>query len=104
MIRSVMAECGIDLDRGPHGDVWGSSMGVLFGIADALYAAGESIPGEWQYRHGPSQADLDPDEDYEAIAFTGAVEAGRLTWDNVRHMGRIFDRYTRALDRAGRSY
>ena len=104
MIRNVCAEAGIDLDRGPHGDARGTSMALHFSIANALYAADEAIPSDWQYRHGMSAGDLDPDEDYDAIALTEIVEAGRLTWDNVRHIGNVLHRYERVLERAGRDY
>ena len=52
MIRAVCDEAGIDLDRGPHGDAWGTSMSLHFTCAAALYAADEAIPREWQYSPG----------------------------------------------------
>lgn len=95
---------GIYLDR-EHGDTWGASMGALFGICDALRVAGEDIPASWQYRPGMGASDeLSPDEDYEAIVITEAVDAGALTWDDVRRAGDVLNRYTHILERAGRSY
>ena len=79
-------------------------MSLHFACADALFAADEAIPWDWQYRPGLGAGTLDPDEDYEAIELTTLVAAGRLTWDNVRHIGNVLHRYERVLERAGRAY
>ena len=99
--RSRLWNAGIDFDKG---DPWGSSMAAHFGIAHALEHAGEDVPGEWEYRDSPLCDGLDPDEDYEAIAITEAIERGDLTWAEVVRIGAVLHRYEAILDRAGRSY
>ena len=103
-MKQALWEIGIDIDNGPNGDPWGSSMGAHFSAAHALEHADEDIPHEWGYRDSIACHGFDTDEDYEAIAITAAVQDGRLTWEDVRRIGDVLHRYERLLERAGRSY
>lgn len=96
-----VTECGLDRDAG---DAWGSTMSLLFGIADALTHADETVPSAWEYRHAPGCDALSPDEDYDAIAITAAIDSRRVSWEDARHAGDVLNRYSHVLERAGRSY
>lgn len=47
-------------------DPWGSAMGVWFACADHLYNRNETIPDQWEYRHGLGLDE--PDELYTEFA------------------------------------
>ena len=82
---------------------WGSGISLAFAVCEVLYANGEDIPDEWQYRPGMGQGDTDP-EDYYAVWMNDVLESGEVTSDDIRHFGNVLIRYTRIMDTAGRSY
>lgn len=109
---ATLESLGIDLDRGPHGDAWGSAMMALGDIAHAIEHYGrEYIPHAWGYRDGMGCDGL---LDSREARRTGEDQTARtLAAYILRHpererelirAGNILDRYIGALDRAGRSY
>lgn len=104
--RKTLWSLGIDLDTGPNGDAWGSSMGALFDIAHAIEHYGKDYPpAHWQYRDSIACHGLDRDElgeNDQARTIAAAILRGREA--EITHAGNVLDRYVRCLDRAGRSY
>lgn len=82
-----------------RGDAWGSTMELLFAIADELTGRGaelpEAYPDEWRYRsngNGP---------DPESLAAEFAAEAST---EDLQRFGRVLWRARRMLVSAGRDY
>lgn len=78
------------------GDRWGSAMGMFFDVAETLYRREAEIPTEWGYR--PGAGGVGEPETWEAEIMIDAD-----TPDLIR-LGKVLDRYTGMLDRAGESY
>ena len=83
-------------------DGWGTLMSHWFGIAEALYHAGEDIPAVWQFRHSPIQDCVSdwPDSEYRWML----SETGQVTADQLRYAGNVLDRLARLYVRAGKDY
>lgn len=106
-IRALMALASGD------GDVWGFAMSHSFAISENLYAYGEDIPAEWQFRD-PWPADYrraeieDDDENtgrhWPDCEYSSLYRAGEITGDDLRHAGNVLSRYCRRLVWAGKDY
>lgn len=83
-------------------DGWGTLMQHRFGIAEALYHAGDSLPAEWQFRHGAASGCLAdwPDSEYRWML----SETGQVSADQLRYAGNVLDRLARLYVRAGKDY
>ena len=84
-----------------NGDKFGSTMAWWFATADALELAGEEIPIDWQYSPGAIGFPLPC---FETDAITSAVDAGVVSWDNVRELGNALMRYRKILGVRGEDY
>jgi hypothetical protein len=83
------------------GDQYGCTMAWAFGAADALDAAGEEIPHDWEYSPGAGNGG---EYSFECVAVTEAVKSGEITWDDVRTLGNALLRYRAILVSRGESY
>ena len=72
------------------GDMYASTVGVLFAIADVITEIDPAlVPSEWEFRQSPFGADTDAPE-YQAI-----IEAMRndgATLEDIEFAGRVFSR------------
>jgi hypothetical protein len=91
-------------DSFDDGDKWGSIMAHRFTIADALNREGGEIPHAWEYRAGLFAGDEPDPDDWHAVEYAEAIEAGEFTLDELTHAGNVLRRYGDALERAGHSY
>lgn len=94
----------LDLVRLEAGDddVWGLAMSHMFAVSEVLYHAGADLP--WSFRDGarcpgPIESQQWPDAEY--VPF---LDAGELGIEMLTYAGRVLDRYSRWIERAGKSY
>lgn len=70
-------------------DMYGSTVGVLFAIADVMTETdGCAVPAEWNFRQSPFGADT---EDWNYQAIVSAIADG-ATLEDLEHAGRVFFR------------
>jgi hypothetical protein len=84
-------------------DAWGSIMMHFFGVAEALYVAGEDVPYDWQFQPGaggssPEWLDEPASEYYEML------QSGEVTPDQLRASGNLFNKWADAARDAGMDY
>ena len=84
-------------------DPWGEGMMLMFAVCDVLYANGEGVPDEWEFRPGLGGGAIDPDN-YLATWMNETYTTRGVTGDDLVHFGNVLARYTRIMDTAGRSY
>lgn len=94
-VRNLYAMCD------DPGDQWGSCMAHWFGIAGALYGAGEMFPDEWQYSPGLSAGDC---EEFPDSAYAEMLARGDVAPDDLRQAGDVLCRYSSMLRSAGKDY
>jgi hypothetical protein len=71
------------------GDMYASTMGALFAIADAMTDLDpDLVPSEWEFRQAAGGSDT---EDANYIAITEAMAAG-ATVEDLKHAGAVFSR------------
>lgn len=78
-------------------DPWGAAIVAFFGVAAELCHRGESTPAHWQYSPGMGDDPREP-EDYLFEDFEQADT------EDLIQFGNVLERYTRNLDRTGKSY
>ena len=93
-IEEMYNECALD-----EGDLWGSAVGALFDICDALYRMDEEIPADWQYSPGMGAG--------EPLSFE---HSGAFAWEllgedprDLRAFGRELHYLASVYDNAGLS-
>ena len=82
--------------REDKSDPFACSMNAWFLVAGVLYDRGEDIPQHWQYKPG-----LGPLADFDSYDIE---EVQATPTEELIHAGNVLERYTRFLDKAGRSY
>lgn len=98
----------IALDSGDE-DVYGHAIEHMFGIAETLYATGESLPPEWEF-HDPwprerrLQLIEDGEDGWASAEYLAILRKGLATADDLRHAGAVLTRYITRLKRAGLDY
>lgn len=108
--RETLWSLGIEIDNGPNGDAWGSSIGALFDIAHAIEHYGKDYPPvDWEYRDSlgctgllPSRESRFTGQDEDARVLAAAILRG--CEQSITHVGDVLHRYLRVLERAGKSY
>lgn len=89
-------------------DPWGDSLGVFFGIAEALYRDCEDIPAHWQYRASPMIVPGEPrgedDDSWPECEIEQLYADGYVTADELRHAGNVVERYLNLVKMAGLDY
>ncbi len=98
MINRKIDELAVSWD---NGDKFGSTMVWWFAVADALELADEEIPIDWQYSSGAIGFPLPC---FESDAIVAAVDAGEVSWDDVRELGNALMRYRKILGVRGEDY
>lgn len=96
------------LDSG-GGDRYGWALGHHFAIAETLYAMGEDIPDEWEFRPGlglnHSLEDIDLyDHPWPDVRYVEEVLNGAWSADDLRRAGNVLSRYVDLLKRHGLDY
>ena len=88
-----------DLYKETHdsGDPWGSAISAFFDVATELWWRGDDIPDAWQFRPG---AVTDP-RNLESYLYP---DLSVVDSDDLLQFGKTLERYTRNLDRTGKSY
>jgi hypothetical protein len=80
-------------------DAYGATMSALFGIADAMWHNGISIPARWEYRHGMGCQYGDDDA---TRAMTEIADSHG--WEPVIQAAEILMRYRDLLKANGQDY
>ena len=93
--RALLSE--IRMDDIIH-DGWGTAMGWWFSIAGELARRGDGPPDHWEYRPG-AMGIPDPEPDSYSDEVVASYPSATLI-----EVGNLLERYTRALEHAGRSY
>lgn len=85
------------------GDSWGTCMMHWFGIANTIHGYIGETPAEWRYRPGLFVNDVLTDE-WPDREYAEAYRDERLSVEQLLYAGNVLERWSRMLDRAGRSY
>lgn len=88
-------------DNFDFGDMYGSTVGVLFAIADVLTEIDPGlVPSEWEFRQSPFGADT---EDYNYQTIIEAMNDG-ATVEDLIHAAKVFGRLDRLNRLTGLEY
>jgi hypothetical protein len=79
-------------------DDWAESMSAFFAVATEAFLRGLDVPTHWQFRPAPGLKKHDKD-DWFAVEITA-----HATDEALIRFGNLMERYTRLLDRHGKSY
>lgn len=93
-------------------DPWGTGIGALFAVADALTIWGISVPADLDYRPSPMLTRDDPSwrnigyylADYPGIGHTIARMLIDGDIDGVLYAARVLNRFDNVCRMAGRNY
>ncbi len=91
-------------ERFDPGDKWGSTMGERFGIAAALWYAGEYVPAEWEYQHGLGIVTDEDEHEEPDASWLDALRSGTYSPAELVHAGNVLARYADNLRRLGHDY
>jgi hypothetical protein len=90
------------------GDAWGSTMGALFDIAEAMYLRDLTVPAELNFRPSPLlNRELEPlrraDSFVMDVVLSG-FDAEELTEADLQHAARVLNRMADMLKAQGKDY
>lgn len=92
-------------ERFDYADKYGSTMMELFGIAGVLWLKEETVPFDWEYRHGGlTLEDIREDEVTPDLDWLNGLENGLYSPADMLKAGEVLRRYRDLLIRAGKDY